>query len=184
MRILDRSVYVGPSHYARFPVIRLELDLGPLEAWPTGRLGRDFVDALIAALPGLAEHGCSYQEPGGFIRRMNEDQGTWLIHDLDSSAPVASVHWKLTPEGHRELLVSDVSSAEGSEGPALRSLRKADQASLLFRSKHAGKAGDIQITWHTALGSGRLELPGGEDLCWDVASNGQLDMPCPPGAWP
>ena len=28
MRVLDRSVYVGPSHYARFPVIRLELDLG------------------------------------------------------------------------------------------------------------------------------------------------------------
>ena len=45
MRILDRSIYVGPSHYARFPVIRLELDLGELEAWPTGRLGKGFVDA-------------------------------------------------------------------------------------------------------------------------------------------
>ena len=30
MRILDRSVYVGPSQYAHFPVIRLELDLGAL----------------------------------------------------------------------------------------------------------------------------------------------------------
>ena len=54
MRILDRSVYVGPSLYAHFPVIRLELDLGELEAWPTGRLGGEFVDALAAALPGLA----------------------------------------------------------------------------------------------------------------------------------
>ncbi len=27
MEILDRSTYVGPSHYAHFPVIRLELDL-------------------------------------------------------------------------------------------------------------------------------------------------------------
>ncbi len=45
MRILDRSVYVGPSLYARFPVIRLELDLGALEAWPTGRLGPLFVDS-------------------------------------------------------------------------------------------------------------------------------------------
>jgi cyanophycin synthetase len=86
MRILDRSVYVGPSHYARFPVIRLELDLGALEAWPTGRLGRGFVDALIAALPGLAEHGCSYQVPGGFIRRMNEEDGTWLGHVLEHVA--------------------------------------------------------------------------------------------------
>ena len=39
MRILDRSVYVGPSLYAHFPVIRLELDLEALEHWPTGKLG-------------------------------------------------------------------------------------------------------------------------------------------------
>src|SRR6202140_1032996 len=86
MRLLDRSVYVGPSLYARFPVIRLELDLGSLEAWPTGRLGRDFVDALAAALPGLAEHGCSYKEPGGLLRRLREDEGTWLGHVLEHVA--------------------------------------------------------------------------------------------------
>ena len=86
MRILDRSVYVGPSLYARFPVIRLELDLGALEAWPTGRLGGVFVDALSEALPGLAEHGCSYREPGGFFRRMREGEGTWLGHVLEHVA--------------------------------------------------------------------------------------------------
>jgi cyanophycin synthetase len=86
MRILERSVYVGPSLHAHFPVIRLELDLGALEAWPTGRLGPAFVDALVAALPGLAEHGCSYGEPGGFIRRMREDDGTWLGHVLEHVA--------------------------------------------------------------------------------------------------
>ncbi|HEX7375125.1 MAG TPA: cyanophycin synthetase [Steroidobacteraceae bacterium] len=86
MRILDRSVYVGPSLYAHFPVIRLELDLGELEAWPTGRLGGQFVDELAAALPGLQEHGCSYREPGGFFRRMREDEGTWLGHVLEHVA--------------------------------------------------------------------------------------------------
>ncbi|HZE43047.1 MAG TPA: cyanophycin synthetase, partial [Steroidobacteraceae bacterium] len=86
MRILDRSVYVGPSLYARFPVIRLELDLGALEAWPTGKLGAEFVDALAGALPGLAQHGCSYREPGGFFRRMREDEGTWLGHVLEHVA--------------------------------------------------------------------------------------------------
>src|ERR1700749_3260670 len=86
MRILDRSVYVGPSLYARFPVIRLELDLGELEAWPTGRLGGEFVDALAGVLPGLAQHGCSYREPGGFFRRMREDEGTWLGHVLEHVA--------------------------------------------------------------------------------------------------
>ena len=86
MRIVDRSVYVGPSLYARFPVIRLDLDLGQLENWPTARLGGDFVDALAGALPGLAEHGCSYKVPGGFLRRMREDEGTWLGHVLEHVA--------------------------------------------------------------------------------------------------
>lgn len=86
MRILNRNVYVGPSQYAHFPVIRLELDLGELEQWPTGRLGQGFVDGLVAALPGLAEHGCSYREPGGFIRRMREGEGTWLGHVMEHLA--------------------------------------------------------------------------------------------------
>jgi cyanophycin synthetase len=86
MRVLNRSVYVGPSLYAHFPVIRLELDLGALEAWPTAKLGPAFIDALVAALPGLAGHGCSYREPGGFIRRMREGEGTWLGHVLEHVA--------------------------------------------------------------------------------------------------
>ena len=86
MRILNRNVYVGPSQYAKFPVIRLELDLGALEQWPTARLGDAFIDGLVAALPGLAEHGCSYREPGGFIRRMREGEGTWLGHVLEHVA--------------------------------------------------------------------------------------------------
>ncbi|WP_368565893.1 cyanophycin synthetase [Pseudoxanthomonas sp. UTMC 1351] len=86
MRILERSVFVGPSQYAHFPVIRLELDLQALEAWPTARLGAAYVDGLVAALPGLAEHGCSYREPGGFIRRMREGEGTWLGHVLEHVA--------------------------------------------------------------------------------------------------
>ncbi len=86
MRILDRSVYVGPSLYAHFPVIRLDLDLGPLEAWPTGKLGTAFVMELVGALPSLQEHGCSYREPGGLIRRMLEGEGTWLGHVFEHVA--------------------------------------------------------------------------------------------------
>ncbi len=86
MRIVERNVYVGPSQYAHFPVIKLVLDLGALEAWPTARLGSAYVDALVAALPGLHEHGCSYREPGGFIRRMREGEGTWLGHVFEHVA--------------------------------------------------------------------------------------------------
>jgi len=86
MRILDKAVYVGPSLYAHFPVIRLDVDLGELENWPSVKLGRGFTDGLVAALPGLQEHTCSYGKPGGFIRRLTEDEGTWMGHILEHVA--------------------------------------------------------------------------------------------------
>ena len=86
MKILEQSVYVGPSLYAHFPVIRLRVDLGSLEEWPSGKLGPAFTDPLIAALPGLHEHGCSYGVAGGFIRRLTEGEGTWMGHILEHVA--------------------------------------------------------------------------------------------------
>ena len=86
MKILNSQVYVGPNIYALFPVIRLTLDLGELEDWPTERLGRGFTDKLLEILPGLHQHGCSYGEPGGFVRRLSEDEGTWLGHVLEHVA--------------------------------------------------------------------------------------------------
>ena len=86
MRIESTNVYVGPNLYARFPVIRHVLDLGELEHWPTSRLGEEFIGALLEHLPGLAEHGCSFKEPGGFVRRMREDEGTWLGHVMEHVA--------------------------------------------------------------------------------------------------
>jgi cyanophycin synthetase len=86
MRILERNVYVGPSLYAHFPVIKVVLDLGALEDWPTGKLGPPYVDGLVAALPSLQEHGCSYRTPGGLVRRMKEDDGTWLGHVFEHVA--------------------------------------------------------------------------------------------------
>jgi cyanophycin synthetase len=86
MRILDKAVYVGPSLYAHFPVIRLDVDLGELENWPSVKLGRGFTDGLVAALPGLRDHTCSYGKPGGFIRRLTEDEGTWMGHILEHVA--------------------------------------------------------------------------------------------------
>ena len=86
MKILSTNVYVGPSLYAHFPVIRHQVDLGILEEWPSVRLGNAFIDSLVKALPGLQNHGCSYGEAGGFIRRMREDEGTWMAHIWEHAA--------------------------------------------------------------------------------------------------
>src|SRR4051812_31822622 len=86
MRILDKAVFVGPSLFAHFPVIRLDIDLGPLEDWPSGKLGPSFTEPLLAALPGLSIHGCSHGKPGGFVRRLTEGEGTWMGHILEHVA--------------------------------------------------------------------------------------------------
>jgi len=86
VRIVSTNVYVGPSTFAHFRVIRHILDLGELEHWPTGRLGDAFIEPLLECLPGLHEHGCSYQEPGGFVRRLRDDEGTWMGHVMEHVA--------------------------------------------------------------------------------------------------
>jgi len=86
MKIVSTNVYVGPNLFAHFRVIRHILDLGELEHWPTLRLGDAFIEPLLEKLPGLHEHGCSYGEPGGFVRRLRDDEGTWMGHVMEHVA--------------------------------------------------------------------------------------------------
>ena len=85
MKILETRVYRGPNLYALRPVIRLKVDLGELEEFPTGKLP-GFAERLLAWIPTLHEHTCSYETPGGFVRRMTEGEGTWLGHVLEHVA--------------------------------------------------------------------------------------------------
>ncbi|MFC0341328.1 cyanophycin synthetase [Paracoccus niistensis] len=77
MQVRGTGVYRGPHLYSATPMVRIEMDLGALEDWPTNRL-QGFTDRLMQALPGLHEHGCCFGEPGGFLRRLRD--GTWLGH--------------------------------------------------------------------------------------------------------
>ncbi len=85
MQILERRTYRGPSLYAHFPVMRLTVDLGNLEQHPSAKIP-GFNDQLLAALPSLRAHTCSYGTEGGFVRRLVEDEGTWLGHVLEHVA--------------------------------------------------------------------------------------------------
>jgi cyanophycin synthetase len=86
LKILSTNVFGGPNTWASFPVIRHVIDLGVLEDWPSAKIGTDFVEDLIEALPGLGDHGCSYGTEGGFLRRLREDEGTWMGHILEHCA--------------------------------------------------------------------------------------------------
>ncbi len=77
LRIVDTRVYRGPNYWSYDPAIKLVVDLGVLEDFPSNRIP-GFVDGLLSLLPGVAEHSCSTGKPGGFEKRLR--QGTWLGH--------------------------------------------------------------------------------------------------------
>ncbi|MEC7987891.1 MAG: cyanophycin synthetase [Myxococcota bacterium] len=85
MKVIEKRSYMGPNLYANFPVIRFQIDIGSLEEHPSAEI-EGFVDALVAAVPSLYEHGCSYRADGGFIRRLREDRGTWMGHVFEHVA--------------------------------------------------------------------------------------------------
>ncbi|MBI5608245.1 MAG: cyanophycin synthetase [Deltaproteobacteria bacterium] len=83
MKVLETRVYQGPNLYAHFRCMRLTLQLGVLEDWPSAKIP-GFVDRLLATLPSLEEHTCSPGVRGGFIARMRQDGvGTWMGHVLE-----------------------------------------------------------------------------------------------------
>ena len=61
LRILETRVLRGPNYWAREPVIRMLVDLGSLEEFPSNRIP-GFSDALIALLPTLEDHACSLDD--------------------------------------------------------------------------------------------------------------------------
>jgi cyanophycin synthetase len=90
MKVLETRVYRGPSPYGYRPVIRLTLDLEEIEDWPSARIP-GFNDRLLELVPTLAEHGCSYGEPGGFVKRLSDENrdgsyGTWMGHVIEHIA--------------------------------------------------------------------------------------------------
>lgn len=90
MKVLETRVFRGPNPYGYRPVIRLTLDLEEMEEWPSARIPH-FNERLVELIPTLQEHGCSYGEPGGFIRRLSDDNGdgthgTWMGHVIEHIA--------------------------------------------------------------------------------------------------
>jgi len=77
LRVLQTQVSRGPNYWSYEPCIRMLVDLGVLEHWPSNTIP-GFVDGLLALLPGVAEHTCSLGKKGGFGARLAD--GTWLGH--------------------------------------------------------------------------------------------------------
>ncbi|HWQ32084.1 MAG TPA: cyanophycin synthetase [Blastocatellia bacterium] len=103
MRIGEIRALAGPNIYSHRPVLLMTLDLENL----AGRESYEvpgFNERLLALLPGLNEHHCSKNRPGGFIERLQE--GTWFGHivehvalELTKLAGIGAIHGKTRQTG-------------------------------------------------------------------------------------
>lgn len=83
LKVQECRTYRGPHLYSHTPMIRIQVNLGILEEWPTNKL-ENFTEKLLAILPGLSLHTCSIGEVGGFVSRLKD--GTWIGHVIEHVA--------------------------------------------------------------------------------------------------
>ena len=85
MNILEIRTLRGPNYWSGYwkKLIIMRLDIGDYEKKPTNKL-KGFYERLEELVPTIKSHGCSYQEEGGFLRRVKE--GTWAGHVIEHLA--------------------------------------------------------------------------------------------------
>jgi cyanophycin synthetase len=77
LTIVETRVYRGANYWNYDPAIKLIVDLGVLEHFPSNTIP-GFVTALLEMLPGVGQHTCGTGRVGGFTDRLK--QGTWVGH--------------------------------------------------------------------------------------------------------
>lgn len=77
LRIIETRVYRGPNYWSYEPAIKLVVDLGVLEHFPTNTIP-GFTQSLLQMLPEVGQHTCGTGKVGGFTDRLTE--GTWVGH--------------------------------------------------------------------------------------------------------
>ena len=85
MEILEIRTLRGPNYWSGYwkNLVIMRLDIGDYEARPSDKI-EGFRDRLVEVLPTIEGHGCSYGEPGGFLKRLEE--GTWAGHIIEHIA--------------------------------------------------------------------------------------------------
>lgn len=85
MEILEIRTLRGPNYWSGYwkNLIIMRLDIGGYEKKPSNKI-KGFYDRMVEVMPTLENHGCSYGEPGGFLKRVTE--GTWAGHIIEHFA--------------------------------------------------------------------------------------------------
>lgn len=152
IKILEIRPLRGPNIWTYRPALEALVDIGELEDSPSNTLP-GFADRLVALLPGLNEHRCSYDEAGGFVRRLQE--GTWPAHILE----------------HVTLELQNLAGQRTGFGKA-RSTSQRGVYKVVVRSRQE------EVTRACLLAARELILAAIEDAPFDLATcmNGIVDI--------
>lgn len=133
----------GPNQWTYRPVLEAWIDIHDLEDFPSNALP-GFNERLLAWLPSLQSHRCSYGEEGGFVRRLEE--GTWPAHIME----------------HVTLELQNLAGMPGGFGRA-RGLPPRGQYRVVVRAWHA------DVTREALFAARDLVMAAIEDRPFDVA---------------
>jgi cyanophycin synthetase len=137
----------GPNMWTYRPVLEAWIDIGELEDCPSNTIP-GFHERLSTWLPSLIEHRCSYEERGGFLRRVQE--GTWPGHILE----------------HVTLELQNLAGMPGGFGKA-REMKERGHYKVVVRAWHE------TITRAALYAARDLLMACYEDRTYDVA--GKID---------
>ena len=142
IKILGITHLRGPNMWTYRPVLEALIDIGELEDFPSNTLP-GFNERLTAWLPTLIEHRCSYEEHGGFVRRLRE--GTWPGHILE----------------HVTLELLTLAGMPGGFGRARETSRRGVYKVIV-------RAFQEEVTRHALLSARDLVMAAIEDRPYDV----------------
>ena len=134
----------GPNMWTYRPVLEAWIDIGELEDFPSNTIP-GFYERLSSWLPSLIEHRCSYDEHGGFLRRVKE--GTWPGHILE----------------HVTLELQNLAGMPGGFGKA-REMEKRGHYKVIVRAWHE------EVTHAALQGARDLVMAAIENRPYDVAA--------------
>jgi hypothetical protein len=111
--------------------------------------------------------------------------GKWTVYALEQTGPVLTIDWKRQAADDKEVTFTNVTTGQPASGDRLGYTLAGKVASMTIHDERDanGQPAEFSVVWHIVNGSGKMTAKS-ETYCWDTLEKGQLNMPCPAGAWP
>jgi hypothetical protein len=159
----------------------------PLLGWDANLRGSIASGRLATEMrvTGLKPDNMSYQSFLWYTGDHAAKEGRWTVFAQGQTGPVLTIEWVREAADDKQLAFTNVTTGQDGSGDRLGYSLKGKVATMAIHdAKDAnGQPADSSVVWHIENGSGKITAPTAT-LCWDTLEKGQVNIPCPAGAWP